>query len=38
MSYIATGQTEKAAEQLKAALQLEPDGSVLRDKIKSALK
>jgi tetratricopeptide (TPR) repeat protein len=38
MSYIATGQTEKAAEQLKAALQLEPDGSALKDKIRSALK
>jgi cellulose synthase operon protein C len=38
MSYIATGQAEKASEQLKAALQLEPDGSPLKDKIKSALK
>ena len=38
MSYIATGQTEKASEQLKAALQLEPDGSPLKDKIRAALK
>jgi pentatricopeptide repeat protein len=38
MSYIATGQAEKASEQLKAALQLEPDGSPLKDKIRSALK
>jgi Flp pilus assembly protein TadD len=38
MSYIATGQTEKASEQLKAALQLEPDGSPLKEKIRSALK
>jgi pentatricopeptide repeat protein len=38
MSYIATGKTEKATEQLKAALQLEPDGSPLKDKIRSALK
>jgi hypothetical protein len=38
MSYIATGKTEKATEQLKTALQLEPDGSPLKDKIRSALK
>jgi tetratricopeptide (TPR) repeat protein len=38
MSYIATGQAEKASEQLKAALQLEPDGSPLKKKIRSALK
>jgi tetratricopeptide (TPR) repeat protein len=38
MSYIATEQAEKASEQLKAALQLEPDGSPLKDKIRSALK
>ena len=38
MSYIATGKTEKATEQLKAALQLEPDGSPLKDRIRSALK
>ena len=38
MSYMATGQTGKASEQLKAALQLEPDGSALKDKIRSALK
>jgi pentatricopeptide repeat protein len=38
MSYIATGEAEKGSEQLKAALQLEPDGSPLKDKIRSALK
>jgi tetratricopeptide (TPR) repeat protein len=38
MSYIATEQAEKASEQLKAALQLEPDGSPLKDKIRSILK
>jgi cellulose synthase operon protein C len=38
MSYIAIGQTVKASDQLKAALQLEPDGSPLKDKIRSALK
>jgi cellulose synthase operon protein C len=38
MSYIATGQTDKASEQLKAALQLEPDGSLLKDQIRAALK
>jgi tetratricopeptide (TPR) repeat protein len=38
MSYIAMGQAEKASDQLKAALQLEPDGSPLKDKIRSALK
>jgi tetratricopeptide (TPR) repeat protein len=38
MSYSAAGQSEKASEQLKAALQLEPEGSPLRDKIKAALK
>jgi cellulose synthase operon protein C len=38
MSYIAIKQPDKASEQLKAALQLEPDGSPLKDKIRSALK
>ena len=38
MSYIATGQAEQATEQLKAALQLEPDGSPLKAKIRSAIK
>jgi cellulose synthase operon protein C len=38
MSYLATKQPDKASEQLKAALQLEPDGSPLKDKIRSALK
>jgi len=38
MSYIATGQAEQATEQLKAALQLEPDESPLKAKIRSAIK
>jgi len=38
MSYIGAGQTGKATEQLRAALELEPDGSPLKDKIRSALK
>jgi cellulose synthase operon protein C len=38
MSYIEARQREKAAEQLKAALQLEPDGSPLKEKIQSALR
>jgi predicted Zn-dependent protease len=37
MSYIAVGQTEKALEQLKTALNGTPDGE-LRQKIESALK
>lgn len=38
MSYVAAGQTDKAMEQFKAALSLEPEGSPLRDKIQAAMK
>jgi cellulose synthase operon protein C len=38
MVYNATGQAEKAQLQLKEALRLEPEGSPLKEKIKSALK
>ncbi|MCK1642979.1 tetratricopeptide repeat protein [Bradyrhizobium sp. 157] len=38
MSYAAAGQTEKAAEQLKTALSLEPDGTPLKENIRSAMK
>ena len=38
MSYAAAGQTAKAAEQFKAALALEPDGTDLKAKIRTALK
>jgi pentatricopeptide repeat protein len=38
MSYTAGGQTAKAAEQFKAALALEPDGTDLKEKIRTALK
>jgi pentatricopeptide repeat protein len=38
MAYAATGAPEKAAEQFKAALALEPDGSALKENIRSALK
>jgi cellulose synthase operon protein C len=38
MSYMAGGQTFKAAEQFKAALALEPDGTDLKEKIRAALK
>jgi tetratricopeptide (TPR) repeat protein len=38
MSYAAAGQTEKAAEQLKTALTLEPDGTALKESIRSAIK
>jgi hypothetical protein len=38
MSYAAAGQPDKAAEQLKAALALEPDGTALKESIRSALK
>lgn len=38
MSYIAGGQTAKAAEQFKAALALEPDGTDLKEKIRTAMK
>jgi len=38
MSYAAAGQPAKAAEQFKAALALEPDGTDLKEKIRTALK
>ena len=38
MSYAAAGQSEKAAEQLKTALALEPDGTALKESIRSAMK
>jgi tetratricopeptide (TPR) repeat protein len=38
MTYTATGQAEKAKAQLQDALRLEPEGTPLKDKIKSALK
>ena len=38
MSYIATGQTAKAAEQLKKALDLAPDSAGLQEKIRAGLK
>ena len=38
MSYMAGGQNAKAAEQFKAALVLEPNGTDLKEKIRTALK
>jgi tetratricopeptide (TPR) repeat protein len=38
MSYASTGESEKAAEQLKMALGLEPDGTALKETIRSAMK
>jgi predicted Zn-dependent protease len=38
MSYAAAGQTEKAAERFKTAFSLEPDGTPLKDNIRSAMK
>ncbi len=38
MSYAADGQADKAAEQFKAALALEPDATPLKDKILAAMK
>ena len=38
MSYAAAGQTEKAAERFKTAFSLEPDGTALKDAIRSAIK
>lgn len=38
MSYTAAGQTEKAAERFKTAFALEPDGTPLKDNIRSAMK
>lgn len=38
MAYAAAGQSEKAAAELKKAFELEPDGTVLKESIRSALK
>lgn len=38
MSYTAAGASEKAAEQFKSALALEPDGTLLKENIHSAMK
>ena len=38
MSYAANNQPEKAAEQYKSALALEPDGTDLKAQIRSAIK
>jgi tetratricopeptide (TPR) repeat protein len=38
MSYAAAGLAEKSGEQLKKALALEPDGTALKESIRSAMK
>ena len=38
MSYAASGQAEKSEEQLKLASALEPDGTALKESIRSAMK
>jgi predicted Zn-dependent protease len=38
MAYTAAGQSEKAAAELKKAFELEPDGTALKENIRSALK
>jgi pentatricopeptide repeat protein len=38
MSYAALGEREKAVEQFKTALDLEPDGTPLKENIRSAMK
>ena len=38
LSYAAAGQSDKAAEQFKKALDLEPDGTALKESIRSAMK
>jgi tetratricopeptide (TPR) repeat protein len=38
LAYAADGQSDKAAEQLKTALALEPDGTALKENIRSAMK
>lgn len=38
MSYAAIGESDKAAAQFKTALELEPDGTPLKDSIRSAIK
>jgi Tfp pilus assembly protein PilF len=38
MSYVAAGQTAQADEQFKTALNLEPEGTALKEKIRAAMK
>ena len=38
MSYVAAGQAAQATEQFKTALNLEPDGTELKEKIRAAIK
>jgi tetratricopeptide (TPR) repeat protein len=38
MAYVAAGQTAQATEQFKLALNLEPDGTELKEKIRAAMK
>lgn len=38
MSYVAAGHEAQATEQFKTALNLEPDGTELKDKIRAAIK
>jgi hypothetical protein len=38
MSYAANGNADKAAEQYKTALALEPDGTPLKANIQAAMK
>jgi tetratricopeptide (TPR) repeat protein len=38
MSYLAAGRSDQAAEQFKAALNLEPDATALKEKIRAAMK
>jgi pentatricopeptide repeat protein len=38
MSYVATGQSDKAAEHFQKALALEPDGTSLKDSIRAATR
>lgn len=38
MAYAAVGQSDKATEQLKSAFALEPDGTDLKESIRSAMK
>jgi Tfp pilus assembly protein PilF len=38
MSYAAIGEADKAADQFKTALSLEPDGTPLKANIRAAIK
>ena len=38
MAYVATGRSDQGTEQFKTALNLEPDGSALKERIRAALK